>query len=283
MPGVEVLSPPALPLFRREGLQPPSDLYVDRDDAIFLTSYNSATSITIHARGTILRPDGRVVPFQVEQSPATDRTATTTVQELGEGFLLSCSVFLGSGSAKRGQCYMQLGIARGLGAARFPHRILTQGYIGTAVNLTWPGNRLEQPTEGVGFNRAIVGTNPAANVEILETVPTGARWKFYALRAVLATDANVANRRPSVVIDDGTNIFAVTYHPLTAPASSSVSFDWAQGMRIATTVRSSDDITGLPIALTISGGYRIRTATENLQAGDDWAAPTYMVEEWIEP
>src|SRR5437016_205250 len=99
----EVLAPdaPAGITFQRERVTPPSDLYMTRMDALFLTSYNSASAITVHLRYTLLRTDGEVIVGAIDTHvPNTDRTAKTTIQNLGEGFLLGLSVFLGSGSAK---------------------------------------------------------------------------------------------------------------------------------------------------------------------------------------
>lgn len=269
--------------FANQGLQPPSDLFVSGSDALVLTSYNSATGTSIHVRGILLRTDGVAVPFQFIQVPNADRSAKTTVIPLTEGFLLSAAVFLGSGSAKRGQCYVQLMVARGIETSQVLHRILTQGYVGTAINLTWPGNRLEQPTEGPGFMRAVTGTDRAAGVEILETVPTGARWSLHSMFAQLTTDATVANRIVRLALSDGVNFIVVTPGPANQTASTSWSYNWFKGAVYFTSPSIQNQSVPMPIAAVLLAGYAIQTTTVNIVAGDNWGAPELFVEEWIEP
>lgn len=270
--------------FKNAEVQPPGDLYMTRDDALVITSYNSATGITVHVRYTMLRADGKVIVGAIDTHvPNTDRTAATTRQPLGEGFLLSATVFLGSGSAKRGQCYVQVGIARGVGVAQFIHRIILQGYVGTATNLAWPGNRLEQPVEGPGNIRIITGTNPAAGAEWLEVVPTGARWRLLSLLVTLTTSATAGVRRVELDIGTlGATVFS-SPHYNTQLASLTKSFAWACGAALGSQIAGNDDPAVLPAETTIPAGTRIESTTTNLQVGDDFSAPKYLVEEWIEP
>lgn len=270
--------------FKSDGIQPPSDLYMTRDDALFVTSYNSASSLAVHVRYTMLRLDGVVVAGAIDTHvPNTDRTAKTTVQKLGEGFLLNASVFLGSGAARRGQCFVQVGVARGVDTSRFVHRIILQGYVGTAVNLAWPGNRLEQPTEGPGAIRSITGTDPAAGAQITEAVPTGARWRLLSFYALLATDANVANRQAAVTYDDGTNPLFHSPQAFLQTAGTSASYAWGIGMPIAVVIASAGPLAGLPTEVRLEAAFRVKTSIVNGQVGDNWAAPQYVVEEWIQP
>ncbi len=270
--------------FQNERVAPPSDLYMTRMDALFITSYNSAVGITIQVRYTFLRVDGVVIVGVLDtHTPNTDRSGVTTVQPLGEGYLLSACVFLGSGTSRRGQTYVQVGVARGVAAARLVHRIIMQGYVGTAINLAWPGNRLEQPREGSGYTRAVTGTNPAPGVEINEVVPTGATWRLTTVRVALTSSATVATRRPLLQLNRaGATVLSVP-HPQTQLASLTRIYNWALGMALAVTVTTDSNITGLPIDMYLAAGDGFSTATEAIQAGDDYAAPSYSVEEYIEP
>lgn len=263
---------------------PPSDLYMTADDALFITSYNSASGIVVAVRYTMMLLNGRVQTGQIDTHvPNTDRTGKTTTQHLGEGFLLDASVILVSGTAKRGQCYVQVGIARGIGASQFVHRIVMQGYVGTAVHLSWPGNRLEQPTEGPGYIRFITGTNPAAGAEASETVPTGARWRLLMFHIEFTTSAAVANRRPYLYFYTG--VFNAMGSPWRSdiPASSAKGVNWAIGAAMSAATTGDEDPAFMPSETTLPGGMVISTSTTNLQAADDYSAPGLVVEEWIEP
>lgn len=283
MSSVEVNDEKLVVGFQPGQVQPPSDLYVDRDDTLFITSYNSATGVRIDLRGILLRSDGVAVPVEISQTPNTDRTAKTSIEALSRGFLLSMSVFLGAGSAKRGQCYVQVGIARGRQTSRFTHRIIAQGYVGTGVNICWPGDRLVHPLEGPGFIRSIVGTDPAAGAGWSETVPTGARWRMQTLKATLVTDATVANRRVGMSISDG----AATYMRLMSEFDQTAGLThlWHFMNGVASSAAAITNIArvAIPHDLILGAGFILNDNTSNRQAGDDWGAPTIIVEEWIEP
>lgn len=270
--------------FATVNLQPPSNVFTGPDDALFITTYGSANSVRIDVRARFLRADGIIIPKEMSNVPLTDRSAVTVVESLGEGWLLNASVFQGSGNAKRGQCYVVVGIARGTGAARFVHTILMQGYVGTGLNRAWPGDRLEQPMEGPGYLRGIPGTDPAPGAEISEVVPTGARWRLMSIGATLVTDATVQNRAPKLVIDIGSGSpFWTSITAGAQAASNTYSYFYGAGMSFDSLNGNQTFIQGIPNNLYMSAAWRFKTSTVLLQAGDNWGAPLYFVEEWIEP
>ena len=132
-----------------------------------------------------------------------------------------------------------------------------------------------------GRLRSITGTNPDPGVEISETVPTRRRWRPQSIRIRLTTDATVANRNILLIIDDGTTpLTAIT---TTTPQTASKSINYYFSNIGAPEINTSPNHS-LPFPpLTLPSGYRIITATENLQAGDDFSAPQLLVEEWIDP
>lgn len=124
------------------------------------------------------------------------------------------------------------------------------------------------------------GSNPAANTEWSETVPTGKLWRILAIRATLVTDANAANRRVGVTITDGTNTVFKSNDESTQAASLTHSYNIApqEGHAVA----DVEHYTPLPIAQSflVPGGFVIASTTVSRQAGDDWGAPVFMVEEF---
>lgn len=151
----------------------------------------------------------------------------------------------------------------------------------------------EQSNDAINYNplwmrainpmRSITGTNPAAAAEISETVPVGSRWKFKGMRAVLTTSATVANRNVTLTIDDGTNTILSGGAVYNQAASAAFTYWFAPGL---TNSVQTSVIAQVPIpptdTLILPSGYRIRTLTGALQAGDDWGAPQYLVEEEVD-
>jgi hypothetical protein len=130
-----------------------------------------------------------------------------------------------------------------------------------------------------GLIRSITGTDPAANVEISETVPAGMRWVLLAFAATLVTDATVASRTPWLLIDDGVTELANFAAIGITAASGSSRYSWSnKGFQDA---GMSNGRFGSSIAtLILTAGFRIRTLTASFQAGDNWGAPQYLVEQF---
>jgi hypothetical protein len=93
----------------------------------------------------------------------------------------------------------------------------------------------------------------------------------------------VANRDVNLIIDDGANeVFSQL--PGTAPGGERhASPTTARFMgRLCDASRRTGGVTiPLPEALYVER-HRIRTAPTHRQAGDNFTAPQYLVEEWIE-
>ncbi len=146
-----------------------------------------------------------------------------------------------------------------------------------------------------GFIRTVTGANPAAGANASDAVPTDAAWRLLAYTIVLVTDATVANRRTDLVVDDGTstNRRAIVMNPTSSSQAASLTRTWTfqrgnssiaaggfAGFGDTQTLIMNDSIVEHG---RLTEGYRLRTVTDSLQAGDDYAAPSFQVEETIEP
>ena len=132
-----------------------------------------------------------------------------------------------------------------------------------------------------GRIRSITGTDPAADTEIIETVPARRRWKILSIRFLLTTDANVADRINNLTIDDGTIALLYLVPPSVHPASTSFRYNYAN-FDSPQAPLNDQYLIQLP-PLILSPGYRIQTSTINMQAADNYTAPQLLVEEWIDP
>lgn len=133
--------------------------------------------------------------------------------------------------------------------------------------------------DGPGTIRSITGTDPAAGAEISETVPADARWRLMGVGLTLVTDATAANREVRLVIDDGTTIIAEIPAGVTQVASETRRYSFGAGFPRGAGAQSLNVIAPLP-PVVLGAGYRVRTLTTNLQAGDNYGAPQLLVEEW---
>lgn len=160
--------------------------------------------------------------------------------------------------------------------------ILMAGYVAETNKIAYPGGNLESSLEGPGLIRSITGTDPAAGANILETVPTGARWRLISFRFSLVTDATVMNRQAFLAIDDGVNTLTESGTAAVQPASTTYQYQAGNWNSPANPVAYSSYIINI-LNIYLEAGYRIKSSVANFQAGDNLSAPQYLVEEWIQP
>lgn len=272
-------APAPAPLLSPLGL--PSPCYFDGTDHLRLTTFNAAAGVTLAVEGRFLRKEGQVTDLVERHVPNTDRTSASSTFPVGEGWLLNVHVRATAGTPRRGQCFVLLEIVRGVTGAVQPVAVLLQGYVTDTARRGWPGSPLELSAEGPGVLRSVTGTDPAANTEISETVPTNARWRLYAVAATLVTDANVANREVALVLDDGATVLARVPSGFSHTASLTKLYSFFRGGLVQTVAQDLTRIMAIPW-VDLQGGSRLRTITTNLQATDNYGAPQLLVEEWIE-
>lgn len=260
---------------------PASPLYVTRDDQLIIAVWNSVAGVTVQVRARILRPDGELIPNLFEVVPTTDRVGNDFAFNLPEGFLLTLGVQLSGGTVPRGSCFVEVYLGRAFPPSGQDWGLLISDNISSNQDLGWPGGLLRNSLEGPGRLRSITGTDPAAGVEISETVPTNARWRLHALYVQFVTSATAATRRVHIMLDDGATTFWDS--PSSATQTASQTLRYSAG-NIGAIIGSNDSEMQilLPTPIPLFAGYRIQTETASLQAGDNYGAPQLLVEEWIE-
>jgi len=271
-------------LFAQDGVQPPSPLYITRDDRLFISARNSVAGVTLLVRGRLMLASGEVVIQQWALVPTSDRALSFIIVEMAEGYLLNLVAFPSVSTARRGQCFTQLVLIRGGATNVEATAQLAAGYAVTGSALIWPYGTNSNPTDGGGVMRAILGTDPAAGAEVVETVPTGARWRLLAFVAQIIASAAPATREPRLIIDDGVTSAFLAAVSNALLANGIVQLSATLGVNPQQfTVSNVTDVLPLPEMPMLLPGWRILTSTINLQAGDNWGAPNLYVEEWIEP
>lgn len=256
-------------------------VWIEPSDRLYVAAYSSVASLVVQFSGYFRKANGEVIEYAVTVNPTSDRAVTENNVFFGAGFLLSCVATLASGNASRGQCYVRAMVQRSTGTPMVKLHTIVGGYLTDDFSPSFPYGQIEGPLEGAGVVRSITGTNPAAGAEISETVPTGAAWRPLSLVATLVTDATVATRRAILIFDDGTLTHTRMPQNTTSTATQSVILAWHIGSDI---VSSGGTFGNAPLAdhVRLPAGSRIMTSTNNIQAGDNWGAPQFLVEEWVE-
>jgi hypothetical protein len=269
--------------FLTDRIPPPAPLYVSSDDVLLVQVNNTnATSPTVNIGIRFLSPDGQLMPQLETIVPSSSGAVNTKQIPMQEGFLLGL-VVSSPLALMRGECFVSVYIVRGFGlGSQATFHKLSQGYVTIFDSLAWPGGAMESSTSGQGNLRSITGTAVGAGVDISEVVPGGRRWRLLTFRAQLTASAAVANRAPSFQISESIVRPLYAIDPLQAQtASQAFVYNWARGIgnRFAN-VGNVNQNAPIPDMLLFAGNT-IKTVTANLQAGDQWGTPQYLVEEWF--
>jgi hypothetical protein len=264
------------------GLLGSRPFFLHDNDQLRLTAFNAAASVVLTVRGRLMTAAGEDVPFQRELTPATDRSASTLTFSPGKGWLLECQVFASTGAPLIGQTFAIVSLVRGRGATVVDVATVAAGYVTALQRLAYPGSPIQTSLDGAGALRLVAGTAPAAGAEIAETVPTGARWEFLSLFTTFVTDANAANRFPTLTLDDGTNVYFRQGSGVVQTATVTIRRNWMQAVNLTTADNSNNLAITLPRGLHLRAAHVIRTVTNNIQVGDQYSAPQMLVREWIE-
>lgn len=273
-PGNRVIDRPGYPY----GTRP-----LDNGATIRASVFNAASSVRVVLSGRWIPDDeDRTVPFSHPIVPTTNRAASTLDVRLGKGCLISAQLAIAGGAPAVGQCFGIISVGQGEGASYTDLETLVAGDVTAANRLAWPGSPVVSTLAGAGAVRTITGANPGAGAEIAETVPTGARWELISFNAQFNASAAVASRIPSIVLDDGSNIFYRLGVAAAITASQVRQINWAQGMPTAGVDANNTVFVTIPIRIVLGSAYRIRTITTGIDAGDTYTVIKYLVREWIE-
>lgn len=135
-------------------------------------------------------------------------------------------------------------------------------------------------TERLTVVKFVTGTDPAANTEISETVPTGKYWELLAVAFTLA-QGGTQTPLPDLVIDDGATII---YQAPCASSAMNVSttarFFAAPGLTLGAAGAATRVNSPLPAGLVLPPGSRVRTVTAGIGANSNYGAPLLHVVEY---
>ena len=264
------------------GLTMPDAFFVTGADGLQISSWNALAGVTLTIAGRFRNMDGEDRPFVFTHTPATNRTQSSSVFGLGDGWLLNVTVFASSAAPITGQTFVRLQLVRGLTGSGIVLGTLCAGYVTAVQPIAWPGTGLNNSLDGAGALRSITGAVPAAGAEISETVPTGARWQLINMRATIVTSAAVANRLTQWIVDDG----VLEYGRFNVNAGVVASNTWVQeltpGVSRLVGEPGGTQYASAPNPLFMAAGHRLRTLTASIQAADQYSLIQYLVREWLE-
>lgn len=260
---------------------PPMALYVTQEDQLRLQTVNAASGVTLELSARMLLPDGQIVPVRRTVAPVATRTAEAFLFPLPEGWLLTAMVTSFGSAIRRGQTFIQLQLVRGASGDFSSSYLILSDYVSSSESISWPGGAQHNSLGGRGDIRSITGTDPAAGVEISEAVPTNAVWRPLLFRFSLTTSGAGSPRTVMLIIDDGTSELARLQPMATQAISTTVIYTWAAGAGYGGATANGQTMP-MPADIYLREAFRLVTVMANLDGGDNYSSPQYLVEEWLQ-
>lgn len=274
---------PHLVEFSDRFVQPPTHLYVDPDDRLYVEFASRFLALDFHVAARILKPGGAGEIIHNEFELRTADTATEwqfVVRPMQEGFLLGVTVHPTVLVTGPGDLYVLVGLLRGTDVRQSATQILCSGYVEGPHAPTWPAGTILPPSSGRGEFFNFTGVDPAAGSEISFTIGDFTRARLHSMRFPLVTDATVANRRMILEVVAGGNVAFRVPAQVVQTASLSWNYNVAHwGMDGDN--RNGELLVNFPPDMILRSGDIIRTTTPGLQAGDDYGTPQVLVERWL--
>lgn len=131
-----------------------------------------------------------------------------------------------------------------------------------------------------GTLKVVAGNDPAAGAEFSVTVPNGVLWVVQSVRVTLVTDATAVTREMAIRIDDGSKDLLIIPSGRSQASNQGVDYNFVVDVDSLTNPPVSGNITRRIPRIPLLPGYRVRSVTANLQAGDNYGAPTLYVVEY---
>jgi len=124
---------------------------------------------------------------------------------------------------------------------------------------------------------------PGMGADFQIVMPIRTRWRIMAVYAWMTTAADVVDRRASLTIGLGANIYVIIPLRDVFTASNNYTCCWFSGADQPPITGDLIHVGNLPEKLLVNNQMVIASVTDNIQLGDEWDHIWALVEEWIEP
>lgn len=265
--------------FDYDNVQPILGRYVGVDDFLQLNSAanSGANVITVNVR--VLNLDGKIIPFKFTQFTSGGGNTLSNRFQLMEGWILSATVSCSAQPNSQFYCYAQLSLTRTPFSSSDNYDVLCQGFVYQNFPLAFPASPARASTDGAGIITTVTGLAPGAGAEWVQNPPPNTRIRLISVSFLFATSATVANRFITLAIKDGVGVFLQIPILPAQVAGTTVQYEFADSI-CALNNTNGIVATASPSNLFIPAGFQLASVTQNIQAGDTYAAPRFCFQMW---
>lgn len=273
--------PPGLS-FATDKIQPPAQYWVTPDDLLVVGIANARAGVNVAIQCRLWTPEGKLSNPNFMVQPPNDRVLRYTAVPLYYGFLVSVAAFAtGTPLPVRGQTYVTIQVVRPPLTSFVNVLSMGADYIEGANFVQWPYARIVGATESPGALFQLYGTTPGAGSDWSLTVPTGARWRVRLIFATLVTGGAAGTRVVQLQLTTAGQGLALISCPNSQGPTSNLGYTFAPNL-VLTVAAGFNPCVYLPPDLVMPAGSTINAITNGLQAGDQWTAPSFYLEEVLE-
>lgn len=255
--------------------------YIAPGSFLVVEGYSDTASLVVRFAGYHRKADGEIHNITIDLTPTNDRVVTRKTQVMGEGFLLSLTAYLLTGSVRRGELYVRAYIRSNEGGEDVPIAVLLAGYVNVEYSPSFPFGHQETTLDGPGYLRLDIGSAPAVGTKATLYSPNNVRWRILGVRATLVTDGTAGNRLVRMEATDGATIYGA--YPAQVLQAASLTYQYSFGaIGVAPATNATYQIVAIPPDLLLPRGGGVELQVDNIKAGDQWSTVHYGVEEWME-
>ena len=215
-------------------------------------------------------------PFSLRHIPTGSFTKKTETYGIPD-FPIFISVSNPDANIEQGAAFVRVSLAI---SGDIVHQLVA-GLIASNHAISWPQQQNEYSVPTVGIFKTVSTSNPAAGVELSHTVASGTYQKIRSIIFTLVTDATAADRNVRLRFSNFSNqIFDITIATLQT-ASLTYEYTFLAGHPFGPTLINNKIVIPMPGDLLLGESFNIATATNNLQAGDNFSNAYILLDQFI--
>jgi hypothetical protein len=262
--------------------EPPWECYLGVNDRLLLQNWASVVGVVVTFNVLLLRPDNQVVPFKYTMVSVADFNEHNIVVQVAEGYILSASMTIGTQLGNRQYVWGCMSLARAPFTDQDAYRTLCQGSLNKFTGMSFPAMPPTRFVDGAGNLSSYTQNNPAAGADFIYSVPGNVRQRLQSLSCTFTASAVAGNRLVNFIIDDGATVVANIPTGITVVASGMNVFTLGDSL-LQTAAFNGASTAASPSNLLLRAGWRIRSSTGGILAGDQWSGIQLAMQDWIEP
>lgn len=251
-----------------EVLLPPFALRVGFRDKLRFTVIGWVAGRIVSFRGRLLLLDGSVVPFEQRITIVAVGTSYSIEMPVDSGYLISASANVVTTSVAHGEVFAQISLVRAETSTSGLEVALVANYVTSTTVRSWPHSPIVHPLETPGYKRIIGVTSPAAGDPGFYNLATYETLYVYGVSFRLVTDANAANRQPSIALMVGATEYFHAISSLTQAASLTNDWYFTSWGKEDFLALAHNHVNMPPVWYNGEEAHGLNILVENIQVGD---------------